>query len=127
MAFLDMDLTDQVSGKHELWYIQKTVNLSSLVYRLKDLEREVGRHGYGVDVGLKCMFLQFLYDKSDRQLEQELRFNIAYKWFCGFTAFDRTPDHSFFGRFREKIGTKRIGKIFKAIVKKGKRSINYIL
>jgi len=89
MAFLDMDLTDQVCGKHELWEINKTVNLSTLAYRLKDLETSVGRQGYGVDVGLKCLFLQFMYDLSDRQLERELRFNIAYKWFCGFTAFHK--------------------------------------
>ena len=120
MAFLDMDLTDQVCGKHELWEINKTVNLSTLAYRLKDLETSVGRQGYGVDVGLKCLFLQFMYDLSDRQLERELRFNIAYKWFCGFTAFEKTPDHSFFGRFRDMVGTNRIGKMFKAIVKKAR-------
>ena len=120
MAFIDMDLREQVSGKHELWDIDKTINLSALSYRLKDLGSMVGRHGYGIDVGLKCLFLQFLYDLSDRQLEKELRFNIAYKWFCGFTAFEQTPDHSYFGRFRERIGTKRIGKLFKAIVNKAK-------
>ena len=62
----------------------------------------------------------FMYDLSDRELERELRFNIAYKWFCGFTAFEQTPDHSYFGRFREREGTKRIGKVFKAIVNKAK-------
>jgi len=42
MAFLDIDLTEQVTGKHELWDIEKTVNFSALVYRLKDLETEIG-------------------------------------------------------------------------------------
>ena len=65
MTFLDMDLTDQVFDKHELWKINNTVNLSSLVYRLKDLETNLGRNGYGIDVGLRCLFLQFLYDLSD--------------------------------------------------------------
>ena len=120
MAFFDIDITEQVTGKHELWDINKTVNIRGLAYWLKDLETEIGRHGYGVDVGLKCMFLQFMYDLSDRQLERELRFNIAYRWFCGFTAFEQTPDHSYFGRFRERVGTKRIGKVFKAIVNKAK-------
>jgi IS5 family transposase len=120
MAFYDFDLKDQVEKKHELWNINETVNFSSVVYRLKDMEKEVGRHGYGLDVGLKCVFLQFLYDLSDRELERELRFNIAYKWFCGFTAFEQTPDHSFFGRFRKHVGTNRMGKIFKSIVNKAK-------
>ncbi len=120
MAFLDMDVTEQVAGKHELWEINNTVNISSLAYRFKEIASEVGRHGYGVDVGLKCLFLQFMYDLSDRRLEKELRFNLAYRWFCGFTAFEKTPDHSYFGRFRERLGTKRIGKLFNAIVKKAK-------
>jgi hypothetical protein len=57
-----------------------------------------------------------MYDLSDRQLEREWRFNIAYKWFCGFTAFEKTPDHSYFGRFRNRIGTKGIGKLFSLIL-----------
>lgn len=119
MAFLDMDLSDQVR-EHKLYKIQQTVDLTSLVYRLKDLEHEVGRHGYGLDVGLKSLFLQFFYDLSDRELEDRLRYDLGFKWFCGFTAFEQTPDHSYFGRFRERVGTKRIGKLFKVIVKKAK-------
>ena len=72
-------------------------NLGLQVYRLKDLEKQLGRSGYGLDVGLKCMYLQFHYDLSDREMEQRLRFDIAFKWFCGFTAFETTPDHSYFG------------------------------
>jgi len=120
MAFYDIDLNEQVENNHELWDINETVNISSLSYRLTDLETDIGRHGYGIDVGLKCMFLQFLYDLSDRELEKELRFNIAYKWFCGFSAYEQTPDHSYVGRFRKKAGAKRIGKIFKTIVDKAK-------
>ena len=45
---------------------------------------------------------------------------MAFRWFCGFTAFEPTPDHSFFGRFRKTISTKRIGQLFKAIVNKSK-------
>ena len=66
MAFYDFDLRDQVEKKHELWDINETVNFYSLVYRLNDMKKEVGRHGYGLDVGLKCVFLQFLYDLSDK-------------------------------------------------------------
>ena len=120
MAFYDFDLTEQVKKQHALWDINETVHLSSMVYRLKDLETKLGRHGYGVEVGINCLFLQFYYDLSDRELEQELRFNIAYKWFCGFSAYQQRPDHSYFGRFRKLVGTKRIGKIVKTIVTKAK-------
>ena len=67
MACFDMDLTEQVSATHELWEIEKTIHVNALVYRLKDLDTLLGRHAYGLDVGLKCLFLQFMYDLSDRQ------------------------------------------------------------
>ena len=84
MAFYDIDIEEQVSGKHELWTIEEMIKFSSLVYRLKDLEKTLGRQGYGAEVGLRSLYLQFHYDLSDRELEHRLRFDIAFKWFCGF-------------------------------------------
>lgn len=118
MAFYDFDLTESIKGKHELWDIERIIGFTSLIYRFKDLENGVGRSGFGILVGMKALYLQFHYDLSDRALEKRLRFDIAFKWFCGFTAFDETPDHTFYSRFRKLMGTKRIGQLFKAIVKK---------
>ena len=53
MAFYDVNLRDQLEKKQELWDINETVSFSSLVYRLKDMKKEVARHGDGLDVGLK--------------------------------------------------------------------------
>lgn len=122
MTFMDIDLTEQVKGKHDLWEIESLVQFSSLTYRLNDLETRLGRSGYGIDCGVRCLYLQFHYDLSDRQLEERLRFDLAFKWFCGFTAFEATPDHSYFGRFRETAGTKRIGTLFSTIVKRSSRA-----
>jgi len=119
MSIFDYDLEAIVrEGKHELWQINQAVNFAALLYRLKDLETELGRQGYGLEVGLKAMYLQFHYDLSDRKLEDDLRFNVALRWFCGFSLDEKTPDHTFFCRFRRLMGTKRIGKIFKSIVDK---------
>lgn len=122
MAFYDFDLRDQVKKKHELWEIEEAVGFKKLMYRFKDLDLGVGRNGFGVEVGIRALYLQFHYDLSDRELEKRLRFDIAFKWFCGFTAFGETPDHSFFCRFRKLMGTKRIGILFKAIVKRSKEA-----
>ena len=61
-----------------------------------------------------------MYDHSDREMEKQLRYNMAYQWFCGFSAFEQTPDHSFFSRFRKQIGTKQLAKVFQIIVDKAK-------
>ena len=54
------------------------------------------------------LVLQFLEDILDREMERFMRENLAAKWFCGFGVSDRTPDHSFFGSFRKRLGTKRL-------------------
>ena len=41
-----------------------------------------------------------------------MRENLAAEWFCGFGLSDRTPDHSFFGSFRKRLGTKGLMYIF---------------
>ena len=51
-------------------------------------------------------------------MEKQLRYAMAYQWFCGFSAFEQTPDHSFFSRFRKQIGTKQLAKVFQIIVDK---------
>ena len=76
----------------------------------------LGRRGYAVEQGLKCLFLQFLEDRSDRQMERFLQENIAAKYFCNFGLIEQTPDRSYFSKFRERIGTHQVSLIFKRVV-----------
>lgn len=96
MTFYDIDLDKKIAGRHELCKIKEVLDLSKMSYRVKHIETKLGRSGYGTDVGLACMFLQFFYDLSDREMEKRLRFDMAFLWFCGFSAYEQTPDHSFF-------------------------------
>jgi len=118
MSFMNYDLDEIVSKNHSLRKIKELVSFESLAYRIKDCLSEVGRKGYGLEVALKCLFLQFYYDLSDREFEEQIRDSIAIKWFLDFKLSDATPDHTFFSRMRKMIGTKRIGQIFKKINEK---------
>jgi transposase, IS5 family len=118
MTFMHYDLEKLVDKNHPLRKTEETVSFGSLAYRLKKLDNNLGRKGYGAEVGLRCLYLQFHYDLSDRAMEEELRDRSSFRWFCGFKIGEQTPDHSYFGRMREVIGTKKIGQIFNAIVKK---------
>lgn len=120
MGFADCDLDKIVDKNHPLRKIKTLLSFKSLAYRVKDCASELGRHGYGLETALKSLFLQFYYDLSDRELETQLRDSIAVRWFCDFEITTLTPDHTYFCRMRKMIGTKRIGKIFKAINEKAK-------
>jgi IS5 family transposase len=64
----------------------------------------------------KILFLQFLYDISDRRIEGEVKFNLVLKWFVGLAINESPPDSSSLTRFRERLGVKRFASIFNQIV-----------
>jgi IS5 family transposase len=73
-----------VSEDHPYQKLLKVVDWSELARPLRNLYSKVGRRGYAVDQGLKCLVLQFLEDRSDRQMERFLKENLAAKYFCNF-------------------------------------------
>ena len=51
-------------------------------------------------------------------MEERLRYDMAFRWFCGFKIGAATPDHSYSSRIRTYLGIKRVGKIFDEIRRK---------
>ena len=49
-------------------------------------------------------------------MERFLQENLAAKYFCNFGLREETPDHSYFSKFRQKVGTYQLSQIFKRIV-----------
>lgn len=118
MTIMKYDLDAIVRPDQELRKVNKTVDFAKIARKYIELKTEVGRKGYGLDTGIKCLFLQFYYDLSDRELENRLRYDIAFRWFCGINLDEETPDHTFFCRIRAALGTGRIGQVFKNITQK---------
>ena len=79
-------------------------------------DEDNGRAGYEPAMMFKIVFLQFLYDISDRRVEEELTFNLAFKWFIGIEADELPPDYSTLSRFRDRLGAERFKDIFNRIV-----------
>lgn len=75
-----------------------------------------GRAGWEPALMFKVVFLQFLYDISDRQVEEQLTFNLLFKWFIGIEADELPPDYSTLSKFRSRLGPERFKSIFNRIV-----------
>lgn len=118
--FMKYDLEKLVDSNHPLRKVSSTIYFDVITEGFKELLKNNGRKGYGVTFGIKCLFLQFFYDLSDRQMEERLRHDMAFKWFCDLAIDEVTPDHSYFGRIRVCLGTERIANIFKTINEKAK-------
>jgi len=122
-------LDSLVSKSHQYRKILTMLNFSYFCKPLKKLNSELrkgGNTGYGITTLFKCIFLQFMEDVSDRELEKFLQENNASKLFCGFNLGDKTPHFSLFTKVRSRIGTSRLSKIFIKIREKLKKS-GYIL
>ena len=118
MTIFKYDLNQLVRTDHELRKVSAVVDFGKIARKYVELRTIVGRKGYGLDVGIKCIFLQFFYDLSDREMENRLRDDLAFRWFCGIGLEEETPDHTFFCRIRSGLGTRRIGQVFKNIMQK---------
>ena len=107
-----MFIDELISEGHRYRKFIEIIDFEVINLRLRTLKSDNPNEGYGLFRIFKCLFLQFLEDLSDRELETFLQENIAGKWFCGFDICDKTPDHTVFTRARKKIGTKLMSEIF---------------
>jgi len=108
-------LDNLVDKKHPYRALEKLFDFCDLCLPLHSLYSGVGRRDLGVDRAFKMLLLQFMEDVSDGEMERFMRENNAAKWFCGFGLTEKTPDHSYFGKFRKKLGTSRLMEIFARI------------
>lgn len=97
-------LEQLVSSEHVYRKVDVLLPVDELVKPLEELYAKTGKPGEPISRGFKCLLLQYWEDLSDRQLERYLRENLAAKWFCGYRLQERTPDHSYFGKLRRRIG-----------------------
>jgi IS5 family transposase len=107
-----------VTKNHQYRKILELLNFTSLCKPILKLNRDEntgGKQGYGITKLFKCIFIQFLEDLSDRQLEEKLQDSSSSKLFCGFNLTDKTPHFSLFTKVRERIGTSRLSKMFQKL------------
>lgn len=95
--------------------INDLVNFYEIVSPYYTLYSDMGAQGLDIVKGFKCLLVQFWEDYSDREMEKALECNVAVKWFCGFELLEDTPDHSYFGKLRKRLGTKNIADIFNKV------------
>jgi len=108
-------LASVLKTDHAYQKLNRLINFDKIATSLQKSYSRLGQHGIPAVRGLKAMLLQFWEDYSDRQMERAVCENLAIRWFCGFSLTEKTPDHSYFGKFRKRIGTKHLADIFNSI------------
>jgi transposase len=76
-----------------------------------------GRPSIDPEVYFRMLLVAFLYDiRSDRQLCEDVYYNLAYRWFCRLSLQDGVPDHSSLSRIRDRYGEDIFEALFRRIV-----------
>ncbi len=68
----------------------------------------------------QMVFLQFLYDLSDREVEEQITYDMAFKWFLGLSAEEFPPDHTTLCRFRQRLGAEGFRTLFNQVVEQAR-------
>ena len=121
--FLSLD--DLVPQDHPYRHLDKLISFTKLSAPYHGLYSTKGRKEKGIEFGLRTLVLQFIEDLSDREMERYLQENMAGKWFCDLALGEQSPDHSYFGDFRKRLGTTRLMTIF-SHVRDSLKSMNLI-
>jgi len=108
-------LDDLVPKDHPYRHLDQILSFSELSAPYQNLYSIRGPKEKGVEFGLRALVLQFIEDLSDREMERYLQENNAGKWFCELALGEKSPDHSYFGDFRKRLGTTRLMAIFSQV------------
>jgi len=116
--FSQIDYQQLIPPNHLLRRIDRVLDLGFLPEITKPFyAEEKGRPSIAPDIFVRMILLQALYGiDSDRQLCEEVGYNLAYRWFCKLSLTDKVPDHSSITRIRDRFGEETFAAIFKKVV-----------
>lgn len=105
--FYAFDLEMVVPEDHLLRGIDACLDLSDLRSHLAPFYSHKGRPSIDPELMMRMLIVGYAFGiRSERRLCEEVRLNLAYRWFCRLGLEDGVPDHSTFsknrhGRFRD--------------------------
>jgi transposase len=77
----------------------------------------LGRPSVDPEVYFRMELVAYLYGiASERQLCEDVYYNLAYRWFCRLSLADVVPDHSSLTRIRDRLGEEVFASVFRQIV-----------
>jgi len=114
-----VDLEQMVPQDHLLRRIIHKVDFSFVYSLARSHYKVLGRPSVDPVMLVKMLLLGYLYGiDSERRLEQEINYNLLYRWFLGMNLTDKVPDHTTlsYNRRRRFGGTEFFRQVFEKIV-----------
>lgn len=113
--FSCVDLDERIAGDHPPRSIRALVEevLDGLSREFAKLYSHTGRPSIPPEHLLKASLLQaFFTIRSERQLMEQINYNMLFRWFAGLSMDDRVWDASSFSKNRERLMQADVAKSF---------------
>lgn len=104
--FSYISMEDRIPKNHPLREIREMADfaIQRMTGKLKSLYSNTGRPSIPPEQILRATILQFLYSiRSERQLMEQLNYNLLFRWFVGLNPDDPVWNHSVFSKNRERF------------------------
>jgi transposase len=97
----EFSLDDHVLQDHLIHAIDRFVELGDIRSHLAPFYSMTGRSSIDPELMIRMLLVGYCAGiRSGRRLCDEVRLNLAYRWFCRLDLSDRVPDHSTFAKNR---------------------------
>ncbi len=106
ILFSYRSIEDRIPADHPLRAMRRLVDplLVQLSPRFQRLYAAIGRPSIPPEQLLRALLLQVLYTiRSERQLMEQLDYNLLYRWFVGLTPDDPVWDPTVFTKNRDRL------------------------
>src|SRR6266480_5757296 len=113
------ELEDFVPSDHPLRAIQVLVNeaLGRLNGLFNEIYADTGRQSIAPEKLMRALLLQVFYSvRSERQLCEQLSYNLLFRWFVGLAIDDAVWDHSVFSKNRDRLLEHAVEALFTEIM-----------
>ena len=113
----EIDLESFVAEDHMLRKVDRVLELAFVRELTAPCYSQLGAPSIDPEVFFRMLLVAYHYGiTSDRRLCEEVRYNLAYRWFCRLSLEDSVPDHSSIGRIRDRYGEAIFEAVFRQIV-----------
>ena len=122
--FSYIDLEERVPAKHPLRVFQEIANdvLGTLSGEFAAMYSSTGRPSIPPEKLLRALLLQAFYTiRSERQLMEQLNFNLLFRWFVGLGLDDVVWDASTFCKNRDRLLEAAVSaKLLRGVIEQGR-------
>jgi transposase len=104
--FSTVNPEERVPADHPLRPIREMVNraLRALDGDFTGLYPDMGRDSIAPEKLLRAQLLMAFYTiRSERQLVEQIDYNLLFRWFIGFSMDDKVWNHSVFSKNRDRL------------------------